>query len=670
MFQDEDALEHLGSGDVKYHRGQSHDMVTPEGHMVHLSLCFNPSHLEFVNPVVLGRARGKQEKLQDEEGRRVLPLLIHGDAAVVGQGVVAETLNLMGLEGYRTGGTVHVVINNQIGFTTLPSDSRTTRYCTDIARWIECPVLHVNGEDPEAALFAAQTAAAFRQTFGKDIFIDLICYRLHGHNEGDEPRFTQPAMYDRIQQHMPLRDLYSQQLIAQGVLTEAEDQAMIQEWTEHKEISLQNAHTRNGSLRPRSLTHAWEGYVGGADVDVPAADTSVDQEALCEMLRTLARLPEGFTIPRKLNRMLQDREKMAQGERPLDWAAAEALAFGTLLKEGSVIRISGQDSQRGTFTHRHTLIRDQSNYQIWRPLDGVRGDTPMGVWNSPLSESAVLGFDYGYSLDRPDALTIWEGQFGDFVNGAQVIIDQFIASGEDKWMRLSGLVMLLPHGYEGQGPEHSSARLERFLELCAEDNMQVCNPTTPAQIFHLLRRQVVRKLRKPLIVMSPKSLLRLPAVQSSLEDLSQGQFQRIIGDQGQRDPKKVKRVLLCSGRVYYDLAAERDKRDAQDVAIVRFEQLYPIAPETIQEALSQYENARFFWVQDEPANMGSWNFIQARLRGAMGRNFPVDLLSRAPSASPATGSGASHKFEAERLMEMAFGHREADDTRAVIASEV
>jgi 2-oxoglutarate dehydrogenase E1 component len=671
MFHDEDALEHLGSGDVKYHRGHSCDMPTPSGQVVHLSLCFNPSHLEFVNPVVLGRARGKQERLGDVEGRRVLPLQIHGDAAVVGQGVVPESLNLMGLEGYRTGGSVHVVINNQIGFTTLPDDSRTTRYCTDVARWFGCPVMHVHGERPEAALLGAQIAAEFRQQFGKDVFLDLVCYRLHGHNEGDEPRFTQPAMYRRIDAHKPPRDLYAAELIAAGVLTAGEDQAMIEEWTQHKEISLHNAHTRNGSLRPRSLTGAWEGYVGGKDGAVPEVETAVSEEALRSMLATLATPPEGFQIPRKLQRSFEDRLKMARGERPLDWAAAEALAFGTLLSEGRTIRISGQDSQRGTFTHRHTVVHDQDNYGRWVPLHAVMAPGGrLGVWNSPLSEAAVLGFDYGYSLDRPDALTIWEAQFGDFANGAQVIIDQFIVSGEDKWSRMSGVTLLLPHGYEGQGPEHSSARLERFLTMCAEDNIQVCNLTTPAQIFHALRRQVLRPLRKPLVIMSPKSLLRLPAASSALEELSAGGFQRIIADQGERDPGQVRRVLLCSGRLYYDLAAERERRGAQDIAILRVEQLYPICPQAIREALAPYPDARVFWVQDEPANMGAWVFVQARLRGAMGRNFPVDLISRAPSASPATGSTSSHNFEASRLLELAFGHRESDEAGAVVASEV
>ncbi len=671
MFQDGDALENLGGGDVKYHLGQSHNLYTRNGNMMHVSLCFNPSHLEFVHPVVLGRARAKQEMLGDETGKRVLPIVIHGDSAMVGQGVVGESLNMMGLKGYQTGGALHVVVNNQIGFTTEPIDGRTTRYCTDIARWFECPVFHVNGESPESAVFAAQICSQFRATFAKDAIIDLICYRVHGHNENDEPRFTQPEMYDLIDQHKPPRDIYAAHLIATGVLTQEEDQAMIDEWTRNKEISLQESHAHTDKLRPESLTGAWKGYVGGRDKDVERVDTKVDAAKLTELLTKLSTPPEGFSMLRKMKRLMEQHIEMAKGTRELDWAAAEALAFATLLGEGSSVRISGQDSQRGTFSHRHAVMRDPKSYQVWTPLAEIpKEGTNFGVWNSPLSESAVLGYDYGYSLDRPEALTIWEAQFGDFVNGAQVIIDQFIASGEDKWARMSGLVMLLPHGFEGQGPEHSSARLERFLTMCAEDNMQVCNLTTPAQIFHVLRRQVLRPLRKPLIIMSPKSLLRHPRATSSLSELSEGSFQRIIGDQGKRDPKKVERVLICSGRLYFDLEQEREKRGADKTAIVRIEQLYPICPDEIREALSPYTKARFLWVQDEPRNMGAWTFIQAWLRKAMGRDFPVDVLSRAPSASPATGSHSSHEYEAKRLFEIAFGELERDDNGAVVESEV
>jgi 2-oxoglutarate dehydrogenase E1 component len=670
IFQDEDELANLGKGDVKYHRGQSHDLETPAGHKVHVSLCFNPSHLEFVNPVVLGRARAKQERLGAGAAAKVLPLMIHGDAAVVGQGIVAESLNLAGLEGYSTGGALHLVINNQVGFTTDPDDSRTTRYATDIARWFGVPVFHVNGEDPEAALFAAGLAAEYRQTFGKDVFVDLICYRLHGHNEGDEPRYTQPAMYQQIGQHKPPRDLYRDQLLAQGVLTQDDDKAIQRAWTQQAEQALE-ASRKQRAPAPPAMGGVWKGYTGGPDADTPESVTGIERERLQRLLRKLTQPPAGFQVNPKLEQELKSREAMLRGDRPLDWSAGEVLAFASLLEDGATLRISGQDSQRGTFSHRHVVLHDTHSGAKWRTVDNVAPDPArFGVWNSPLSEAAVLGFDYGYSLDRPDALTIWEAQFGDFANGAQVLIDQFIASGEDKWSRLSGLVMLLPHGYEGQGPEHSSARLERFLNLCAEDNMQVCYPTTPAQLFHLLRRQVARPWRKPLVIMSPKSLLRHPMVASSLDDLTTGTFQRILGDEPGRDPKAVTQVLMCAGRVYYDLATERDKHHAQDTALLRFEQLYPLSPDAIRAALSPYAGAsRFAWVQDEPWNMGAWGSVQAQVREAMGANFPLRVVCRAASASPATGSHASHKYEAKRLVEVAFGAAQ-DPNGAVIDSAV
>lgn len=663
---------HVGRGDVKYHNGQSIDITTPGGGEVHVSLCFNPSHLEFVNPVVLGRARAKQERGGDDAQRRVMPLLIHGDAAVVGQGVVAETLNLGGLDGYKTGGTIHVVINNQIGFTTEPHDGRSTRYATDIAHWIGAPVFHVNGDDPEAAIQAARLAVAYRQRFGGDVFIDLICYRRYGHNEGDEPRFTQPAMYSIVDGHKTLHKLYEAQLIAEGVITNDDARAIVEAWTQRSEVALSEARGKSEIPELESGGGAWANYLGGNDADAPEADTSYQRDALSALGAAISSPPEDFNILRKLKRLFGQKMEMIQGDRMLDWGTAENLAYATLLHHGVSIRLSGQDVRRGTFTHRHAVLADTEDHsRTWTPLDAVARDgASFSVFNSPLSEAAVMGFDWGYSLDRPESLTIWEAQFGDFANGAQVIIDQFLASSEDKWSRLSGLVLLLPHGFEGQGPEHSSARLERFLTMCAEDNMQVCNPTTPAQIFHLLRRQVLRSLRKPLIVMSPKSLLRHKGAVSHIDDLANGTFHRILPDVRGEDPAKIKRLLICSGRVYFDLAEAREKFGADDTAIIRFEQLYPLSSEAIRQAMDPYLHAEQIWVQDEPWNMGAWNHVQAMIRGAFGHAHPIKVLSRASSASPATGWKSSHKYEAEQLMALAFGKSDRDEHDSVRLSEV
>ena len=666
IFKDDDAEVLLGRGDVKYHLGRSTDVVTRSGNPVHLSLCFNPSHLEFVDPVVLGRVRAKQERFGDETGDQCLPLLIHGDAAVIGQGVVAETLNMSQLRGYKVGGTVHIVANNQIGFTTDPSDSRSTRYCTDIAKMLEVPVLHVNAEDLDAVTYAAELAIAYRQRFKRDIFIDLISYRRHGHNEGDEPRFTQPRMYNVIDDKKTIREMYRDRLIAKGSLTAEQDEAIVSAWTNKMEQSLEasadNAHptvSAGGGL--------WSDYKGGLDDKVEKVATGVDRERLLTILDKVTTPPEGFNVHSKLQRLfLNARKKMADGDQPLDWATGEMLAFGTLLGEGVSIRMSGQDSQRGTFSQRHAVITDTQSGEKWTPLDAVSASPGLfQVWNSPLSEAGVVGFEYGYSLDTPDGLTIWEAQFGDFVNGAQVFLDQFITSGEDKWDRLSGLVLMLPHGFEGQGPEHSSARMERFLMQCSEDNIQVCNLTTPAQIFHVLRRQVLRPLRKPLIVMSPKSLLRHKMAVSDLNELVNGSFQRIIPDQSGVAPAEINRVLMCSGRIYYDLVAERDERGMSDVAIIRFEQLYPLSASDIREALEPYSHASLHWVQDEPWNMGAWLYMQARLRETLGRTQLIRRVSRAGSASPATGSRASHNLEQKLLMDMAFGKLEHDRYGAV-----
>jgi 2-oxoglutarate dehydrogenase E1 component len=672
IFHDEDETTLVGRGDVKYHRGASYQYTTRSGAELDLSLCFNPSHLEFVDPVVLGRARAKQDRYGDTERNQVMPLLLHGDSAVVGQGVVAETCNLHSLAGYQVGGTIHIITNNLIGFTTEPHDYSSMRYSTGLANAFGLPILHVNGEDLDAVMNAAQIAVDYRAQWRKDVFIDLIGYRRHGHNEGDEPRFTQPEMYKAIDAHPPLRDLYAADLKTRGVLTEEEDSAIIERWTKETEAHWAAALDKSEHPEPESLGGAWTGFVGGADSDVPRVSTAVARDTLSELLTAISTPPENINPVRKLRRFFSSRLEMAQGERPLDWGAAEALAFGTLLRDGTTVRLSGQDAERGTFTHRHAVITDPKTYAKWVPLrEQARDGALLEIYNSPLSEAAVMGFDWGYSLDRPEALTIWEAQFGDFANAAQVIIDQFLVSAEDKWNRLSGLVLLLPHGYEGQGPEHSSARLERFLHMTAEDNMQVCNLTTPAQIFHVLRRQVIRPYRKPLIIMSPKSLLRHKDATSTLEDLAEGEFQRIIGDVGERSPDGVRRVLLCSGRVYYDLAAERERRGANDVAILRFEQLYPLSNDEIRAALAPYaEKAEFFWVQDEPWNMGAWWFIQARLRESMGRTFPVTALTRTESASPATGSSASHRFEALRLMELSFGEILHDHVGAVTERHV
>ena len=672
-FRDGDAEANLGGGDVKYHNGLSRDIATPSGQEIHVSLCFNPSHLEFVNPVVLGRARAKQECRGDADGAKVVPLLIHGDAAVVGQGIVAESLNLARLEGYSTGGTIHIVVNNQVGFTTEPHEDRSTRYATDIARWIGAPVLHVNGDDPEAAVHAAQVACEYRQRFGGDVFIDLVCYRRYGHNEGDEPRYTQPTMYQRIDSHPTLRTIYAQRLIQAGIITADQDSAMVAAWNEQYAAAFKASLAEEPEPPTSSMQGAWSAYKGGADADVEEPDTGVDKETLSELIRTMTTPPEGFAVHDRLQRkFFNPRSNMAEGKVPLDWGTAEALAYATLLQSGASVRISGQDARRGTFAHRYAILRDTVNGQRWNTLEPFCQDgAAFTVWNSPLSEAAVMGFDWGYSLDRPESLTIWEAQFGDFANGAQVIIDQFLASSEDKWNRLSGLVLLLPHGFAGQGPEHSSARLERFLCMCAEDNMQVCNPTTPAQIFHLLRRQIVRPLRKPLVIMSPKSLLRMRSATSSLEELAEGRFQRILPDNSETAPADVKRVLMCSGRIYYDLERQRTKLEANDTAIIRFEQLYPLSDQDILTALEPYLHAELVWIQDEPWNMGPWMRIQATLRSALGeRNPGVKVISRAESASPATGWKSSHKYEAARLMEFAFGERSDDKHNAVCLSDV
>ena len=651
-FEDKDAQAMLGRGDVKYHLGYSSDHETKSGRKIHLSLAFNPSHLEWVNAVVEGRVRAKQDRDgRDPERKKVLPVLIHGDAAFAGQGLVAEGLNLANLEGYKTGGTIHIVINNQIGFTTDPEDARSTYYCTDIARALRAPVFHVNFEDPEAVVWAVQLAVEYRQTFQEDVLIDLYCYRKYGHNETDEPAFTQPIMYEVIRRKPPAREIYARKLEEAGVATRDEGQKFMVARVQELEEVLER--TRKAGLKRHisPLAGLWSQYRGGPDRGTPEANTSVPMEKLRDLLRTLSRVPQGFVPHEKIAKLLDARARLADGsgDEPFDWATGEHLAFATLLDEGTPVRFSGQDSRRGTFSHRHAVLKDQRSGRSYTPLANLREEQGVfEIFDSPLSEAGVLGFDYGFSLDTPDWLTCWEAQFGDFVNGAQVVIDQFISSAEDKWNRLSHVVLLLPHGFEGQGPEHSSARLERFLQLAAEDNIQICNLTTPAQLFHALRRQIVRPYRKPLVVMTPKSLLRHKHAVSTLRDLAEGSFQRIIPDDTV-SPKKAKRVLLCSGKVYYDLLAARAEKKRDDVAILRIEQLYPLDDEHIKEALEPYPEARLFWVQEEPFNMGAWYFLRARFHLRR-----IKCICREESASPATGSAAAHKLEQQRLVEEAF----------------
>ena len=648
-FRDSNPERNLGRGDVKYHLGESTDRTTSTGRTVHLSLAFNPSHLEFVNPVVEGRVRAKQDR---RKRLGVMPLLIHGDAAFIGQGIVPETLNMAGLEGYATGGTIHLVVNNQIGFTTLPEDSRSTRYCTDITRMMKVPVFHVNGEDPEAVIQVTRLAIEFRQRFAKDVVIDMLCYRKYGHNEGDEPRFTQPVMYQLIDRKPTVREVYVKKLVESGQITQEQGDQLKAQRQAALAQALEEEKKGDWLKPPKAMLGVWESYLGGPDANVEEVPTKVPRERLIELATRLAELPADFSANPKVKGVLETRRDRVAGGQPFDWGTAEHLAFATLVAEDRRVRISGQDARRGTFTHRHATLYDTRTGKRFTPLANL-GAGKFEVYDSPLSEAGVLGFEYGYSLDSPDGLVIWEAQFGDFVNSAQVIVDQFIVSAEDKWLRLSGIVMLLPHGYEGAGPEHSSARVERFLQLAASDNIQVCNLTTPAQLFHALRRQVHRPWRKPLVVFTPKSLLRHKEAVSTVDDLAEGAFQRVIPD-AETDPRQVKRVLLCSGKVYYDLAEARRKLGRKDVAIVRLEQLYPIN-ETLQKALAVYaDGTRLVWVQEEPRNMGPWYFINSNLRSIIGERLPMSVVSRPAAASPATGSHASHVFEQQRLIDEAL----------------
>jgi len=653
-FEDQNPEANIGRGDVKYHLGYSTDRMTASGNEVHLTLTFNPSHLEFVNPVVEGRVRGKQDRAGDVDRTTVLPLLVHGDAAFAGQGIVAETLNLSQLPGYTTGGTIHVVINNQVGFTTLPVDSRSTRFCTDITRMLRCPVFHVNGEDPEAVAQVVRLSSEFRQRYHKDVVIDLFCYRKYGHNEGDEPRFTQPIMYSAIDDKQTVREVYVGKLVETGEIGMEQAERIKEERRVELEAALRETREGEFANQVSSMQGLWSRYVGGLDADLRGADTSVSLERLEELLRGVNRAPDDFAVHPKIERLFRQRLEHGLQGKPFDWGTAETLAYASLVTDGYRVRLTGQDSRRGTFSHRHAVIYDTEDGSEWCALQHLSDDqAPFEVYDSPLTEQGCLGFEVGFSLDSPDALVAWEAQFGDFVNGAQVIIDQFIASSEDKWHRLSGLVMLLPHGFEGQGPEHSSARLERFLSLCAEDNMQICNLTTPEQVFHCLRRQMIRPWRKPLVVMSPKSLLRHPKARSTLRDLADGSFQRIIPDR-RVEPRRARRVILCSGKVFYDLVEARTRKEIDDVAVVRLEQLYPLGRDALSSVLEPYsEDVDLVWVQEEPWNMGAWFYVSARV-APMLEPRRIRCIAREESASPATGSHASHALEQRRLIETAL----------------
>ena len=658
----------LPSGDVKYHKGFSSDISTPGG-PVHLSLAFNPSHLEIVNPVVEGSCRARMVRRGDRNGDHVLPVLVHGDAAFAGQGVVMETLNLAQTRGYGTRGTVHIVINNQIGFTTSdPRDTRSTIYCTDVVKMIEAPVFHVNGDDAEAVVYATQLALEFRQRFRKDVVVDIVCFRRLGHNEQDTPAMTQPMMYKKIAAHAGTRKIYADRLVAQEVIKESDAEAMI---AGYRKAMDEGKHTIDPVITNFKSKFAvdWLPFLNRKWTD--SADTAVPIGELRRLGERITTVPSGFKLHPLVERVINDRRAMVDGDLPLDWGMGEHLAFATLVASGFGVRLSGQDSGRGTFTHRHAVLHDQ-NREKWDqgayiPLQFVADKQGQFiVIDSVLSEEAVLGFEYGYASSDPNTLVIWEAQFGDFANGAQVVIDQFIASGETKWGRACGLVMMLPHGYEGQGPEHSSARLERFLQLCAEHNMQVCQPTTPAQIFHLLRRQMIRMFRKPLVIMTPKSLLRNKDAVSSLDDLARGEFRTVIGETAGADPKKVKRVVACTGKVYYDLLAARRERGVDDVALVRVEQLYPFAHKAFEAELRKFPNAtQVVWCQDEPQNQGAWFYVQHHIAEALKEGQKLGYAGRAPSASPAVGYYDKHYAQQKELIAAALGEARSRAKKSV-----
>jgi len=642
------------SGDVKYHQGFSSNVMTPGGE-VHMALGFNPSHLEISCPVVIGSGRARQDRRDDPTGQKVVPILMHGDAAFAGQGVVMETFQLSQTRAYKTGGTIHIVINNQVGFTTSrQDDARSTEYCTDIAKMVGAPILHVNGDNPDAVMFAAMLAMDYRYEFGKDVVIDLVCYRRRGHNETDEPSSTQPLMYETIRKHSTTRTLYAQKLVAEGVVEQDQANNMANEY---------RASLDNGDFVVHNLVREpdtglfvnWEPYLDH-DWRTPA-NTGIDLKVLQDVAARITNIPDGIHVQRQVAKIYDDRRKMAGGALPLNWGMAELLAYGTLLDEGYPIRITGQDVRRGTFSHRHAVVLNQKDGEAYLPMANLADDQPrFDIYDSVLSEEAVLAFEYGYATTAPAGLIIWEAQFGDFANGAQVVIDQFIASGEHKWGRLSGLTMMLPHGFEGQGPEHSSARLERFLQLCAEHNMQVVIPTSPAQIFHLLRRQAIRPMRRPLVIMSPKWILRHKLATSSLEELANGEFQNVIGDS--IDPAKARRVVLCSGKVYYHLLEERVERGIDDIALIRLEQLYPFPDAELEEILRPYSNIEdIIWCQEEPMNQGAWYSSQHHMRHVIQRLMPqlhLSYVGRESSAAPASGYMSVHLEEQKQFIDQAL----------------
>ena len=647
-----------GSGDVKYHKGFSADLRTAGGN-VHVVLAFNPSHLEVVNAVVEGSVRARQERRSDTTGGMVVPVLIHGDAAFAGQGVVMETLQLSQARGFRTGGTLHIVINNQIGFTTSdPEDARSTLYCSDVAKMIEAPILHVNADDPEAVVLVARLALDYRMKFRKDVVIDLVGYRRHGHNEADEPAATQPLMYQAVRQHPTARQIYGRRLEQDEILAEGQAAAMAEEYRRGLDEGRPQARAFAGTTGNR-YTVDWSRHVDGDWSEKPP--TAVATARLATLAECLTRVPDGFALHPRVARIIDDRKRMYAGLLPLDWGAAETMAYAALLSEGHHIRLTGQDSARGTFFHRHAVLHDQASGRTHMPLAHLDGQqAQFRVTDSTLSEEAVLGFEYGFSTADPDTLVIWEGQFGDFANGAQVIIDQFITSGEAKWERLSGITLFLPHGYEGQGPEHSSGRLERFLQLSAEMNCQVCVPSTPAQMFHLLRRQMLRALRKPLIVMTPKSLLRHKHSTSAMADLVEGHFHNIIDELDPIKSAQVRRLVFCSGKVYYDLLEQRRAEQLSDVALVRIEQLYPFPIDEYQAIIERYANAEVIvWCQEEPQNQGAWYQIRHRLQAALGPEHALHYAGRDSAAAPATGVHALHVKEQQALVHAAFSTRKS-----------
>lgn len=652
-FEGKHDISEFSDGDVKYHMGFSSDIKTPGG-PTHLSLAFNPSHLEIVSPVVNGSVKARQMRRNDLEGDSVLPISVHGDAAFAGQGVVMETFNMAGCEGYKVGGTVHVVINNQIGFTTsVAAESRSTAYCTDVAKMINAPIFHVNGDDPEAVVFATQIALDYRNRFKKDVVIDLICYRRHGHNEADEPAVTQPIMYKNIRSKDTTRRLYAQSLIDEGVISEIDEKKFV---TDYRASLEAGDIVTEDYLEDHQGDHMidWNRYFGTKWDD--NTNTSVSKRKLIALGKKLIDLPEGFEPHARIKSILAGREKMINDEQKLDWGMAESLAYASLIDQGHGVRISGQDSERGTFFHRHAVMYNTKKREGHTPLNHIKKDQPrFRVINSVLSEEAVLAFEYGYATADPERMVIWEAQFGDFANGAQVVIDQFISSGEAKWGRLCGLTMFLPHGYEGQGPEHSSARLERYLQLCADYNIQVCAPTTPAQIFHMIRRQMLRPYRKPLIVMTPKSLLRHKLSVSNIEDMTDGVFQAVIGEVDKMTNTKVKRVVVCSGKVYFDLLEYRRENKINDTVIIRIEQLYPFSRTDLNNELKKYKNAtEMIWCQEEPLNQGPWYQIQHQLRQTIGDKLSLTYTGRKASASPAAGYLSVHNTQQQGLVQAAF----------------